>query len=267
MKKKKLLALGMVAAMATTAVVGGSLAYFTDTDAQKNTFTTGNVKIDLWEDFGDNDDEGIEKLIPATGSAQERTLKNGVEKEVYVKNTGSEDAYVRVHIAIPNVLDNGDPSFDAGKNVLHFNYAENSIGAEVWDWTKSANDGKYEGNWNYYETTIDEIPYNVYVVTYGKKLAKGEATVDAINQVYLDSKVTNDDIAKIKAGDTNVKGLGENWHIYVAAEGAQAAGFENAYDALNTAFGNPGDSDYTSLIDWKTVSGDTWKDTTSIQGK
>lgn len=235
--KKKIVTLSLVAALAVTAI-GGTFAYFTDTDAQKNTFTTGNVAIDLWEDFGDN--SGIEKLVPATGSAQAGTLKNGVDKEVYVDNTGSEDAYVRVHIAIPQILDDGADTFDAGNNVLHFNYAKDSIGLGKWDWTKSATDGKYEGNWNYYETTINGVAYNVYVVTYTSALKNGKTTVDAMEQVYLDSKVTNEDITRIKAV------LGDNWYIYVVAEGCQAAGFDNAYDALNASFGTPGGEGYTA---------------------
>ena len=130
--KKKLLAFAMVFALAAVAVVGGSLAYFTDTDAKDNTFTTGNVDIELIENFGDNNPDTPEKLLPATGSAQDGTLENGITKEVTVKNTGSEDAYVRVHIAIPNVLDNGSDTFDAGKNVLHFNFAKDSIGEDKW---------------------------------------------------------------------------------------------------------------------------------------
>lgn len=252
--KKKILSLCLVGCLAATAIVGGTLAYFSDTDAQKNTFTTGDVAIDLWEDFGDNDDQGIEHLIPATGSAQADTLKNGIEKEVYVENTGSEDAYVRVHIAIPSILDDAQPSFDASKNVLHFNYDKESVADGKWNWSNSV-DGTTGSNWNYYTTTIDNVAYNVYVVTYETKLATGDVTLDAIHQVYLDSKTTNKDIAKIKAT------LGDEWYIYVAAEGTQAAGFENAYDALNTAFGNPTDPAYTSQIDWKTVSGKDWVDT------
>ena len=249
--KKKILALCLVVALAATAVIGGTLAYFTDTDAQKNTFTTGNVAIDLWEDFGDNDAEGIEKLLPATGSAQAGTLKNGIEKEVYVTNDGSEDAYVRVHIAIPSILDDAQPNFDASKNVLHFNYAPATVEDGKWNWSNSV-DGTTGSNWNFYTTTIDSKSYNVYVVTYETKLAKGESTVDAMSQVYLDSKTTNEDITRIK------ETLGDNWYIYVAAEGTQAEGFGDAYTALNTAFGNPSDSTYTSKIDWATVSGRTW---------
>ena len=47
--KKKILVLCLVVALAVTAVVGGTLAYFTDTDNETNTFTVGNVKIDLIE--------------------------------------------------------------------------------------------------------------------------------------------------------------------------------------------------------------------------
>ena len=39
--KKKILALCLVVALAVTAVVGGTLAYFTDTDEAENVFTTG----------------------------------------------------------------------------------------------------------------------------------------------------------------------------------------------------------------------------------
>ena len=48
--KKKLTAIFLCVALVAIAVVGASLAYFTDTDeAATNTFTVGNVKIDLIE--------------------------------------------------------------------------------------------------------------------------------------------------------------------------------------------------------------------------
>lgn len=231
--KKKIVTCCLVAALLVIGVIGASLAYFTDKDAKDNVFTTGKVDISLDENFQDN-----AKLIPATGSAQDGTLKNGVTKEIQVKNeTGSENAYVRVHIAIPFILDNGDPTFDAGKNVLHFNYEPTSIGEGKWDWSKKAG-APYEGDWNFYTTKIDGIDYNVYVVTYGTALKAGEETSEkAMHQVYLDSKVTNADIEKIN------KALNDDWEIKVIAEGAQAAGFANAYDALNAGFGVPGTYD------------------------
>ena len=47
--KKKILSLCLVLAMAAIAVVGGTMAYFTDKDTETNTFTVGNVEIDLIE--------------------------------------------------------------------------------------------------------------------------------------------------------------------------------------------------------------------------
>lgn len=238
--KKKIIAFAMVISMAAIAVVGGTMAYFTDTDAKNNVFTTGNVDIELVENFEQNS-----KLLPSTGSAQNGTLQNGITKEIRVKNTGSEDAYVRVHIAIPSILDDGDPSFDAGKNVLHFNYSSDSIGEGKWDWSKAVDDNKYEGNWNFYTTTINDVSYNVYVVTYGTALKKDEVTSEkAMNQVYLDSKVTNADIERI------TKALGnEGLQIKVVAEGTQAVGFDNAYEALNESFGVPGNYN----VNWASV--------------
>lgn len=227
--KKKITAIALVVMLLAVSVLGATLAYFTDTDKETNVFTSGNVAIDLTENF----DENNSKLVPATGSAQNGTLENGVQKEVFVTNIGSEAAFVRVHIAIPAILDNGADTFDAGKNVLHFNYKANSIGEGKWDWSNSTG-APYEGNWNYYETTIDGIAYNVYVVTYEKALDANEKTVDAIHQVYLDSKVSSGDMEKLNTA------LGKEWKIYVVAEGVQVAGFGDAYTALNTAFGTPG---------------------------
>ena len=55
--KKKILALSMCIALAAIAIVGASLAYFTDTKTANNTFTMGNVKITL-DETNVNDPDG-----------------------------------------------------------------------------------------------------------------------------------------------------------------------------------------------------------------
>ena len=57
--KKKLIAISLVVAMLAVAVIGGSLAYFTDTKSAENTFTAGGVKINLIEQegYGSDSDE------------------------------------------------------------------------------------------------------------------------------------------------------------------------------------------------------------------
>lgn len=259
MNKRKIILVAMSLCMVAILVTGGSLAYFFDADAKTNVFTVGNVQIDLKEDY---QQESI--LVPVTYEEDGVTRRddNVVNKDVYVTNTGSEPCFVRVHIAIPSILDSGDPEFDAGKNVLHFNAEKESYQNGFWNWgvSTAANDAlegnaMLTGDWNYYETTIDNIPYNVYVVTYESILTKDATTLHyALSQVYLDKNVTNGDITKIKEGytkedGTTVVGLNENWKVYVAAEGAQAKGFTDAFNALNTTFGVPGGYN----VEWEAV--------------
>ena len=79
--KKKITALCLCVALLAVAVVGASLAYFTDTDNATNTFAVGNVKIDLIEQERKLDADGNKtteltdfdnghKLYPIVGSAQ-----------------------------------------------------------------------------------------------------------------------------------------------------------------------------------------------------
>ena len=86
--KKKLTAVALVVCMLAIMLVGASLAYFTDTDEATNTFTMGNVAIDLTEDAWDKyfagSNEVIGKLMPGTI----------YPKDPKVTNTGSEDAYL-----------------------------------------------------------------------------------------------------------------------------------------------------------------------------
>ena len=248
MNKRKILLLAAMLMMVAVLAIGGTLAYFTDADVARNVFTVGNVQIDLKENFVDGS-----KLVPVTYDEEgNRKADNVVNKDVFVTNTGSEEAYVRVHIAIPAILDDGDPSFDAAKNILHFNAESESYQNGFWNWgkTTAANDNltgsaMVDGAWNFYTVEIGGIGYNVYVVTYESILTPDATTLHyAMSQVYMDKTVTNKDITRIK------ETLKDEWYIYVAAEGTQADGFANAFEALNTAFGTPGA--YT--VEWAGVA-------------
>lgn len=226
--KKKILSLCLVLALAATAVVGGTLAYFTDTDDATNIFTTGDVEIELNEVF----DAENAKLMPGID----------IQKEIKVTNIGSENAFVRLHIAFPSMLDSGsedEPQFAAYNNTLHWNFTLASTADGLWNWNADADGEGYPGNggaWNMYQQVVDNILYNVYVVTYETALDAGAQTADnAITKVYLDTDVTNEMMSEI------IEELGEKPQILVVAEGAQEAGFEGKpYEALNTQFGVPG---------------------------
>ena len=251
--KKKILVLCLVVALAVTAVVGGTLAYFTDTDNETNTFTAGGVKIDLIEQERDGNG-GLQEftqdkvLMPIVGSAQgekdalgQPVAKNYVDKMVTIQNTGKSGAYVRAYFAIPSALDDGYETFNAGANILHFNFG-NANGATTygnqWKWNSVNPNG-----WNYFETTIDGVAYNVYFADYYQVLPAGETTEQFVSGVYLDKSFDCKD-GKYYAFDKEVDmtGLinadGEvaiNCPVYAVA--VQADGFETVDEAVTAAFG------------------------------
>lgn len=250
--KKKITALFLCVALAAIAIVGASLAYFTDTDNETNTFAVGNVKIDLIEqERGENGLQPFtqnKKLSPIVGSAQGEndelgmpTAKNYVDKMVTVQNTGSEKAYIRAYFAIPAALDDGYETFNAGLNVLHFNFGnkvENGVvtsteGVE-WIWT-------HDNKWNYFETTMDGIKYNVYFADYYQAVEADATTEQLVQGVYLDKSVDFGKDGKCYAFDKEVTlDAGWDWSKVscpVFAIACQAEGFDNAAAAMDAAFG------------------------------
>ena len=83
--KKKITAIALVICLVAVAIVGGSLAYFTDTtEAQVNEFTVGNVKIDLTEPSW----EGDATLMPGVTFDKDPTItvdKKSQEAYVFLK--------------------------------------------------------------------------------------------------------------------------------------------------------------------------------------
>ena len=227
-------------------VIGGTLAYFTDqTEVADNTFTMGNVKIQLIEQERQKDQNGdftttLQKftpgkiLLPIVGSAQEGedslglpTAKNYVDKIIDVKNTGTQDAYVRVLLAFPEKMD----AETAAEMMMHWNYIEEGYG-----WTAA---GLTE------QVTVDGETYNLYSFTYEPVLEDGQTTTShAIIGVYLDSRVNatvdNGQLTysmKNSAGQVVEATYPEDGGpiIYAVAQAVQAEGFTSAAAAFEAA--------------------------------
>lgn len=241
--KKKILSLCLVLAMAATAIIGGTLAYFTDTDTEDNTFTVGGVQIDLVEQQRNDDSTALEDfengkmLMPIVGSAQGEKVtvdgvalpiaENYVDKIITVKNTGKSDAYLRVFVAIPVVLDNVG---DASQNILHFNWSADSSAEGEW----SAEVCTAEG------VNVKGVQCNVYCRTYTSAVASDAATkTPAYIGFYLDKDVDMNAEGQytINGEVINMK-LSDGVTIPVFAQGIQAAGFGSA-DAAFDASGLP----------------------------
>ena len=260
--KKKILALALVIAMLAVAIVSASLAYFTDEDYATNTFTIGEVDIDLREDFG-NDDDTDDDGTPGADT----TFYPGVavNKDVWVANTSTtgNDAYVRVHVAFPvelaprtlNAQDEYEYDIEGtdGLALVTLVNGDEAVNYdEYWEWTDiySANIGEEGG---------EIIPCVVYVATYLKPLADGQETaIDAITAITLNPKADTDIIdnelylfmdlsedGECDTGELRVNAQGNNdpftIEVEVAAEAVQVEGLgDDAEVALDTAFGDPG---------------------------
>ncbi len=225
--KKKIISLCLVLALAATAIVGASLAYFTDTDTQTNTFTTGNVKIDLVENFPET------KLLPGE--------KNALTKEVTVKNIGTEDAYLWIELWIPTALDAG--ANDAANNSLHFNPFDTYKKPDGTLVAMRGSEAKALGYTLVAETvevylgtkTIGGVSYTGYREYIKNDTAKktGESTYNLLSRVFMDQRVAqcteHNNCLILANGTTHYTG---SWEIIVNAFGIQAEGFANIEEAI-----------------------------------
>ena len=93
--KKKITAIFLCVALVAIAIVGASLAYFTDSKKATNTFTMGDVKITLDETSvadptGDRVTENTYNVYPGAV----------VIKDPIVHNTGKNAAYIRAKVEV-----------------------------------------------------------------------------------------------------------------------------------------------------------------------
>lgn len=242
--KKKLTALCLCVALLAVAVVGASLAYFTDTKSATNTFTVGNVKIDLIESryhrqgSGSSGDtsipaptqtaNGMDYVANGSTIFTDEEIKadaakysdyigergknmvpgKNIAKSPYVINTGANDAYIRIRVMIPADLDTA---------VLNSSM-----------YTSSAMDKEFTMAIDQTGTVVrDGVKYNVYTFTRIDPLAPGEMTYwNVWGTIHMDTTVTSAQSEKL---------FGENgpypngvFPVLVEADAIQAEGFANA---------------------------------------
>lgn len=252
--KKKITAIFLCVALVAIAVVGASLAYFTDTKSATNTFTVGNVKIELLESSLHRENAGVANGATSTSELWSDVAKEGsgntskykagdtfytdaqieanakeykrenvqlipgrsYHKMPYVKNTGKNNAYIRIRVMIPADLDTA---------VLN-----SSI------YTQTALD-KNEFTMAYDNSrTVDRdgVKYNVYTFTRLDPLAPGEMTYwNVWGTIHMDTTVTTaQSEALFGANGPYPNGV---FHVLVEADAIQAEGFADAAAAW-TAF-------------------------------
>ena len=198
MKKKTILVAAIAVMLVAALVVGGTLAYFTDTKTADNTFTMGNVAITLDEkNANPNAPENTYNVYPGLI----------VDKDPTVTNVGLNDAWIRAKIVVKANTEQ--------LNQLGLIEAANDATGE-----KLAKIFKLGAGWSYTgNVIIGEDGTYTFVMKYADKLAPKAAT-PVFTQVTI-------------PGETVVDSF--NFNINVVAEAIQADGF-NTWDAAFAAF-------------------------------
>lgn len=236
MSKKKIISLCLVVCLLATAI-GGTLAYFTDTEAVKNVMTMGNVDIEQIEQErspagGLQPYTQNQTLLPMGGYDWEEVNVNGdsisvladaLDKIVTVKNNGNSDAYVRTIVALE-----AGKSEDEAKSMWYKNLAvsDNSDGTQV----------ICEDNNLFVQ--IGDTWFVIVVYTYGDAIAAGTESVPSLTGVGLYPETTKEDVANLE-GD---------YEVLVVSQAVQASDMgDDAGAALDKAFG---DVDATNVAEW-----------------
>ena len=260
LNRKLVLILSLVLSLALA--TGGTLAYLSDTDADVNTMTLGNVHIEQHEyqrKMGSNGEpvtdtiDGQESYVledfqqgkPLYPSAIPTNSENWDWDDTTVRMS-QVDSYggMQTFVAGSNAQDKFVTVENTGKSDA---YVRTLIAIEIGKADAGLIGVSYHKTWERREVGVIEIEGNKYVLfeyTYkggelndgtwrhqNGVLPAGDTTYPNLAQVYLSSVATNEDVEKI---DGNGNGMLD---ILVVSQAIQAAGFEDAKTALDTGFG------------------------------
>ena len=241
--KKKIVAFTLVIAMLAICF-GATLAYFTDEGEETNVFTVGSVKIELIESYvhrsGATAYEAVEgypeapaaadgnhsddQILAASGEAYEEYLEAqelmpgiAINKMPYVKNTGKSDAYVRIRVLIPAVLD---------LDVLNSSVICTTALDE--EFSRPEGVGKYTVDGT---VTVNGVVYDVYTFVRNEPLAAGEMTYwNVWNTIAMDSDTLQGEIETMITNGAITED--RQFNVLVQADAIQAASFANATEAF-----------------------------------
>ena len=245
--KKKIVSLALVVALIAIAAMG-TLAYFTDEDAETNTFTVGNVQIDLIESQlhrvnagvpnGTESDSPLWSNVPMEGEAG--AYQSGsifwdgacyTDEQIKADAENYQDVYLADADIAPGTGYHKMPYvINTGKNDAYIRILviiHQQLDALL-------DDSMYTGSALDQEFTMDRYmdgEFVVYDFTRQEPLAQDEMTFwNVWGSIQMDKDVTNEDITKaIDAGLIDAE-TGE-FVVEVEAYAIQADGFDSAAEA------------------------------------
>lgn len=246
---KKTIAIVMLVVLVAAVSVLGTLAYLTDTKTAKNTFTLGNVKIELIEQ--QKGETGLEEfkdnkvLVPGKSNDG-----NAVSKIVTVKNTGTQDAWVWVELKIPAYLVSEEYPTNESKNALHWNsYGCFNVEYNAGNyWNLAIKDGIVDkdhkvtntnmvavedGLWYDYEFVSKDAEYVTIRTKMQNKLPAEKVSLPCLAQVYMDWRVMpNPDGTQLNLPAGDPISVDASWEVIVNAYAIQADGFATVDEAI-----------------------------------
>lgn len=237
--KTKALLITMCAALLVVATVFTTLAFLTDTESAVNTFTVGNVQIDLDEAkvdlYGNQEytDEAQSIKADRVKANDYKLIPNHTylkDPTAYVK-AGSEDCYVRMFVTMTQK--------DAFQTVLG-QYKTGEVNKYANDCLfVKGEDGNYAENWTLERTYTDTDSSNSDTITFefrcSTKFSAGETVTGPFSQIKVPEEFTNEDLAKIDGSNTVAAENQKNFKMYVVAQAIQKDGFTTAEAAFNAA--------------------------------
>ena len=213
--KKKILVISLIVSLVAIAALGATLAYFTDTSTVDNTFTVGNVKIDLKEIIGYENAEPGYGEPGENGKVDFGTMLPGryKTKAPIIENIGSNAAYVQLKVTINKA--------DAFDQMFRDYDASHEVKLSIADFIKGI-----DSSWTYAGNVKNADNTRTYTYTYNGPLAAGAATSPLFAGIeiptFIDGEFANAEI--------------EDFAISIVAEAIQADNFDNAaaaYAELN----------------------------------
>ena len=245
--KKKILTMALVVALAATAIVGGTLAYFTDTKDATNTFTVGNVEIELIESQLHRVNAGVANGEMSDSPLWTDAVMEGIAKKYADGNTYWDGAcftdeqiktdaktYQSKYLADANIA----PGIGYHKMPYVVNTGANDAYIRIrviipTKLDKLLDDSMYTGSALGTEFTYEKVVAegnNVYTFTRVNPLASGEMTFwNVWGSIQMDKDVTNDDITAMKK-DGYITEDGK-FDVVVEADAIQADSFDTAVEA------------------------------------
>ena len=246
--KKKLIALCLVICLAAVAAIGGTLAYFTDTEQATNTMVIGNVEINIEEHVKAKNADGEYEyepfvddeftLYPVASDTVFEDLNAHYNKVVRTFNTSpsGNDAYIRTIILIEKndaLTDAFEGEGDCCVPGLHFGYFNGEKSTTVDGKTSHGVTTDLLEN----TVTVDGEDYWVIVCTAmdEKAIPVGEA-LHSLNMVWMDKNITSEQIAGWQTKDNDGNITDNKVSILVYSQGIQSYDLTHAeaMEALGT---------------------------------